>query len=61
MLGGMSMPAQPTSPIAEFIAHNDVLRAIREWLLERLGEHPDPDTSIAWEDGEEHEDDDLAA
>ncbi len=57
MLLTMSMPAHnPTGPIAEFIERHEMLRMIAEWLADRLSDAEEEDTSIAWEDGEEHED-----
>ena len=37
----------------------DVLRMIMEWIADRFADSPELDTSIAWEDGEEHEDEAL--
>ena len=53
----MSMPAPqiPAGPMAEFIARHETLRAIMEWLADRFSEENEMDTSIAWEDGEEHD------
>jgi len=53
----MSMPA-PTSaagPIAEFIERHETLRAIMEWIADRIADEPKVDDSIDWEDGEDHE------
>ena len=53
----MSMPA-PTSaagPIAEFIGRHETLRAIVEWIADRIADEPKVDDSIDWEDGEDHE------
>jgi len=62
MLCGMSMPIphSPT-PITDFIERHETLRMIREWLADLIGEHEEVDTSILWEDGEDHDEDDLAA
>jgi len=53
----MSMPATPVSakPIAEFIERHDTLRMIMEWIADRFADEPEVDTSIAWEDGEDHD------
>jgi hypothetical protein len=53
----MSMPAHSSaaSPITEFIARHDTLRMIMEWIADRFADEPEVDTSIAWEDGEEHD------
>ena len=53
----MSMPATHIAPkpIAEFIERNDTLRMIMEWIADRFADEPEVDTSIAWEDGEEHD------
>ncbi len=55
----MSMPAVQHGPIVEFIERHDTLRMIMEWLADRFAETEEGDTSIAWEDGEEHEDEAL--
>jgi hypothetical protein len=58
----MSMPAQHSpGSIAEFIERHDTLRMIREWIADLVAERDEPDTTIAWEDGEEHDEDDLVA
>ena len=52
----MSMPASHASgPIAEFIERHEVLRAMMEWFADRFADAPEIDTSIDWEDGEEHD------
>ena len=53
----MSMPATHVSakPIAEFIERHDTLRMIMEWIADRFADEAEVDTSIAWEDGEEHD------
>ena len=53
----MSMPATPSAatPISEFIARHETLRAIVEWIADRFADEPEVDTSIAWEDGEDHD------
>lgn len=53
----MSMPApsNAASQIAEFVARHDTLRMIMEWIADRFADEPEVDTSIAWEDGEDHD------
>lgn len=53
----MSMPAPfiPPGPIAEFVERHEPLRAMMEWIADRLADAPEADTSIAWEDGEDHD------
>lgn len=56
----MSLPApihqhQFAGPVAEFIERHDTLRMLMEWVADRLRDTPEPDTSIDWEDGEEHD------
>lgn len=53
----MSMPApQPShSPVAEIVARHDTLRMIMEWIADRFADSQETDDSIAWEDGEEHD------
>jgi hypothetical protein len=53
----MSMPASHpnTGPLAEFVERHDTLRMIMEWIADRLADAPEIDDSIAWEDGEEHD------
>ena len=57
MIQLMSVPSvHPSSqPIAAFIERNDLLRSIMEWIADRFADAPEGDTSIAWEDGEEHD------
>ena len=55
----MSMPAVIPTPIAELVEKNDTLRMIMEWIADRFAEEVETDTSIAWEDGEEHEDEGI--
>ena len=40
----------------EFIARHETLRMILEWIADRFADTPQADTSIAWEDCEEHDD-----
>ena len=53
----MSMPASHGSHglVAEFIERHETLRMLMDWLSDHLADAPEPDTSIAWEDGEEHD------
>ena len=57
MIQFMSVPSvqQSNQPIAPFIERNDLLRSIMEWIADRFADAPEVDTSIAWEDGEEHD------
>ena len=56
ILGSMSMPASHASdPIAEFVERHDVLRMMMEWIADRFADAPEIDTTIDWEDGEEHD------
>ena len=42
-------------PFDEIVERHETLRTIMEWLADRFAETPrEADTSIAWEDGEEH-------
>ena len=52
----MSMPVVIPTPIVELVEKNDTLKMIMEWIADRFAEEAELDTSIAWEDGEEHED-----
>jgi hypothetical protein len=54
------MPHPPT-PIGEFIERHETLRMIREWIADLMADREEVDTSILWEDGEEHEDDQFVA
>lgn len=54
----MSLPATPepiANPVAEFVARHETLRMLMEWIADRFTDAPEPDTSIDWEDGEEHD------
>jgi hypothetical protein len=53
----MSMPAphSAVSPVAEFIARNETLRMLMEWLADRFADTPGIDDSIDWEYGEDHD------
>jgi hypothetical protein len=53
------MPHPPT-PIGEFIERHETLRMIREWIADLMADREEVDTSILWEDGEDHEDDLVA-
>ena len=57
----MSMPAHIPAPFVELVEKNDTLKMIMEWIADRFAEEAEADTAIAWEDGEEHEDEDLPA
>jgi hypothetical protein len=48
-------------PLAEFVERHDTLKLVLEWIADRFADSPEVDTSIAWEDGEEHDDDGPAA
>ena len=52
----MSMPVVIPTPIVELVEKSDTLKMIMEWIADRFAEEVEADTSIAWEDGEEHED-----
>ena len=43
---------QPAESVAE---RHDTLRMIMEWIADRFADSPQVDDSIAWEDGEEHD------
>ncbi|MEO6395579.1 MAG: hypothetical protein ABIO40_06675 [Devosia sp.] len=47
-------------PVLNLVQHNDTLRAVLGWVHDLLAEKQQPDTSIEWEDGEEHEDEAVA-
>jgi hypothetical protein len=58
----MSMPAsQSVGPLAEFVERHETLRMIMEWIADRFADDPQVDDSIAWEDGEEHDEPDGPA
>ncbi|MEO8757732.1 MAG: hypothetical protein ABI398_08275 [Devosia sp.] len=42
-------------PAAAFVERHDTLRMIMEWIADRFADGPQIDDSIAWEDGEEHD------
>ncbi|HVY50484.1 MAG TPA: hypothetical protein VHA07_02885 [Devosia sp.] len=42
--------------VAEFVERHETLRMILEWIADRFADAPQADDSIAWEDGEEHDD-----
>lgn len=57
---GMALPLlhlQPQPrPLDDFAERHDTLRMIMEWIADRFADTPErQDTSIAWEDGEEHD------
>lgn len=45
---------QPPAP-ADLAGRPDMLRTIMEWIADRFADAPEIDDSIAWEDGEEHD------
>jgi hypothetical protein len=51
----MPMPEPELEPVATFTERLDTLRMMMEWIADRFADTPQIDTSIAWEDGEEHE------
>ena len=55
----MSMPVALPVQIVELVEKNDTLKMVMEWIADRFADEVDVDTSIAWEDGEEHEDEAL--
>jgi hypothetical protein len=58
----MSMPASHSvGPLAEFVERHETLRMIMEWIADRFADEPQVDDSIAWEDGEEHDEPDGPA
>ena len=59
----MSVPVaqHPNRSVVEFIERHDTLRMIMDWIADRFADAPEIDTSIDWEDGEEHDDDEGSA
>ena len=59
MLSGMALPVPHLEPephpIAAFVERHDTLRMIMEWIADRFADSPKADDSIAWEDGEDHD------
>jgi hypothetical protein len=53
----MSMPSpkHDMMPAIDAAGRHDVLRMIMEWIADRFADSPETDTSIDWEDGEEHD------
>ncbi len=53
----MSMPRTHTEvePVATIAERLDTLRMLMEWIADRFADTPKVDTSIDWEDGEEHD------
>jgi hypothetical protein len=55
----MSVPAlkfEQQHPVAMAAERHDMLRMIMEWIADRFADTAEEtDTSIAWEDGEEHD------
>jgi hypothetical protein len=43
-------------PVLDGVQRNDTFQAIIAWVHDLLAEKPAVDTSIDWEDGEEHAD-----
>ncbi|MEQ1899714.1 MAG: hypothetical protein ABL866_03165 [Devosia sp.] len=43
-----------TPAVLNLVQHNEMLRAILSWVADLLAEKSPADTSIAWEDGEDH-------
>ena len=43
-----------TPAVLNLVQHNETLRAILSWVADLLAEKTAPDTSIEWEDGEDH-------
>jgi hypothetical protein len=48
-------PQPHPRPFADLGERHDALRMIMEWIADRFADTQDEDTSIAWEDGEEHD------
>ena len=42
-------------PLTDLGERHDMLRMIMDWIADRFADAPEEDTSIAWEDGEEHD------
>ena len=58
----MSMPSHSEPhPIAAFVERHDVLRMLMDWIADKFADMEEVDTSILWEDGEEHDEDEQAA
>jgi hypothetical protein len=59
MIAGMSVPAlkfEHRHPISVVTERHDMLRMIMEWIADRFADTAEEiDTSIDWEDGEEHD------
>jgi hypothetical protein len=59
LITNMSVPAlklEPQHLIATFTERHDTLRMIMEWIADRFADTAEEtDTSIDWEDGEEHD------
>jgi hypothetical protein len=55
----MSVPVVHQAPASEkfmaFIERHDTLRMVMQWLTDRFADEPEVDDTIAWEDGEEHD------
>ena len=59
MITDMSAPVlkiDQSHSVAAFVERHDVLRMIMDWFTDRFAETAEEaDTSIDWEDGEEHD------
>lgn len=59
MITPMSVPVlklEPHHPVGTFAERHDMLRMIMEWIADRFADTAEQtDTSIDWEDGEEHD------
>ncbi len=59
MIPAMGIPLlriEQQPAVAEFVERHETLRMILEWIADRFADAPQADDSIAWEDGEEHDD-----
>jgi hypothetical protein len=58
MIPAMGVPVlkiEQQLPPANLAERHDMLRTIMEWIADRFADAPQVDDSIAWEDGEEHD------
>jgi hypothetical protein len=44
-----------TPAVLDLVQHNEVLRALLAWVTDLMAEKQPADTSIDWEDGEDHD------
>lgn len=52
----MNMPVpNHIPPLDALVERSDTLRMIMEWIADRFADEEKVDDSIAWEDGEEHD------